>query len=151
MFSHSLDLLQVGDKNKWHYHQRCHNPCYLVNVPREIVGSPELLNCAAMGSTRKCKKCNCGFELHMHIYYETEAYEDKLEDQYVKSQICNKEKALSEAKHVLNDIQQRIKELKEEQNIIIKTTATFACFLKTNAIAPYNDAYESYLKYLIDR
>lgn len=44
-----------------------------------------------------------------------------------------------------------INQYKQEQALIVKYTAEFANFLKNFAIVPYNDAYKSYIKYLIDR
>ncbi|KAF5288460.1 hypothetical protein FQR65_LT02112 [Abscondita terminalis] len=144
-------LYQVADRNKWHYHQRCHDPCYLTNVPREIIGSPELVNCASMNQNGECKKCSCRFQVHMHIYYVTETFQNQLEDAMVKTSISSKEQAWQSAQNLMSKMNQRLSTLNKERDAIIKTTAKFACFLKTNAIAPYNDAYEAYIKYLIDR
>ncbi|KAB0792272.1 hypothetical protein PPYR_14231 [Photinus pyralis] len=144
-------LYKIGDKQKWHYHQKCHCPCYLTNVPKEIIGAPELSSCAAMNSIGVCKKCTCRFQVHMHIYYETEMYEDRIEDKSIKTVIMDKELALIQAKNLIKKISARINEYDEERETIIKITAKFACFLKANAITPYNDAYQAYLEYLIDR
>ncbi|KAF5288459.1 hypothetical protein FQR65_LT02111 [Abscondita terminalis] len=144
-------VYQVGDKKKWHYHQRCHDPCYLRNVPREVIGSPELVNCAAMNQSGACKKCTCRYQVHMHIYYETETFESRLEDKTVKTTINSKEQAWQNARILTSNLSSRLVMLNNERQTIIKTTAKFACFLKNNAIAPYNDAYEAYIKYLIDR
>ncbi|KAF5308238.1 hypothetical protein FQR65_LT06231 [Abscondita terminalis] len=144
-------VYQVGDKKKWHYHQKCHAPCYLINVPKEIIGSPELINCAAMDSQGECRQCTCRYQVHMHIYYITETFERKLEDQSVKTRILSKQQALKHVQNLTLTIHARIATLEIERETVLKTTAKFACFLKTNAIAPYNDAYEAYLKYLIDR
>ncbi|KAK5640081.1 hypothetical protein RI129_010892 [Pyrocoelia pectoralis] len=144
-------LYKVGDKQKWHYHQKCHCPCYLTNVPKEIIGAPELASCAAMNSVGVCQRCSCRFQVHMHIYYETETYEDRIEDKSIKTVIMDKELGLIHAKNLIKKISARVNEYKEESETIIKITAKFACFLKANAITPYNDAYQAYLEYLIDR
>ncbi|KAF5308239.1 hypothetical protein FQR65_LT06232 [Abscondita terminalis] len=144
-------VYQVGDKKKWHYHQKCHAPCYLINVPKEIIGSPELIKCAAMDSQGECRQCTCRYQVHMHIYYTTETFESKLEDESVKTTIASKKQALQRVQNLTRKIHTRIATLEMERETVLKTTAKFACFLKTNAIAPYNDAYEAYLKYLIDR
>lgn len=87
----------------------------------------------------------------MHIYYETETCQDKIEDERVKSEIFDKTVALTKARNVISKIEQRLREYTNEREFIIKTTAKFAHFLQANAIAAYNDAYEGYLRYLIDR
>ncbi|KAK4872826.1 hypothetical protein RN001_014855 [Aquatica leii] len=145
------EIYEIGGKKKWHYHQTCHCPCYLNNVTKEIIGSPELINCAAMNENGECVQCSCRYQLHMHIYYLTETYEAKSEDMLVKTQIVSKEQALQIAQNVASELSSRLMKLKKERDTITKTTAKFACFLKMNAIAPYNDAYEAYLEYLIDR
>ncbi|KAK4872828.1 hypothetical protein RN001_014857 [Aquatica leii] len=144
-------VYEVGGKKKWHYHQKCHSPCYLSNVPKEIIGSPELINCAAMNPNGECHKCSCRYQVHMHIYYETEAFENRLEDELVKTKIVTKEQAIQSAQNLSLKLSNRLWKLNKERETIIKTTAKFACFLKMNAITPYNDAYEAYLEYLIDR
>ena len=44
---------------------------------------------------------------------------------------------------------QKKKELENEIKVITKVNAQFACFLKTNAVTPYNDAVLGYLDHLI--
>ncbi|KAJ8910299.1 hypothetical protein NQ315_002461 [Exocentrus adspersus] len=120
------DFQQVEGINKWHYKQRCHDPCFLTNVPKEVIGSPELVNCAAIDKlTKACTKCQCDFSIHMHVYYLS--------------------------KTLINDISQRKEELEKEHGIIIKTCARFAHFLQNNAITPFSDSYKEYVEYLILR
>ncbi|KAJ8984982.1 hypothetical protein NQ317_016893 [Molorchus minor] len=145
------EIYKVGDKNKWHYKQRCHDPCYLINVPKEIIGSPELVHCAAMDRSRKCIKCSCDFSSHMHIYYMTKTKEDKIIDANVQKNINNKERVLQEAKRLLDDISIKLKELEQEHDVIIKCCAKFAHFLQNNAITPFSDHYNEYIEYMIVR
>ncbi|KAF5301885.1 hypothetical protein FQR65_LT08717 [Abscondita terminalis] len=144
-------IYQIGGKKRWHYQQKCHEPCYLKRVPNEIIGAPELLNCAAMELNGECSICTCRFQVHMHIYYRTEIFENKVEDNTIKNNISSKEEARKNAQDLEVKMVKRLDLLNREKYAITKTTAKFACFLKTNAIAPYNDAYEAYLEYLIDR
>ena len=48
------------------------------------------------------------------------------------------------------DLDQRIYELKSEERTVTEVSARFACFLKLNAIAAYNDALGDYLDHLIE-
>ncbi|KAF5271067.1 hypothetical protein FQR65_LT00486 [Abscondita terminalis] len=144
-------VYQVGNKTKWHYRQKCHAPCCLENVPNEIIGSPELTKCAAIDESGNCKICKCRYQVHMHIYYQTNTIETKIENETVKNSILNEEQTRKGAQELKLKMSKRSNTLNSEKDTITKITAKFACFLKTNAIAPYNDSYETYLKYLIDR
>lgn len=63
-------FLQINNVKKFNYKQRCHEHCFLQNVPKEIIGSPELRNCAAIDqNTFKCRQCGCDFMAHLHVYY----------------------------------------------------------------------------------
>ncbi|KAF2891786.1 hypothetical protein ILUMI_14387, partial [Ignelater luminosus] len=145
------EVFQVNGNKICHYKQVCHDPCYLEEVPKEIVGSPELVRCDAMNSQQHCNYCGCSYLKHMHIYYQSFTYEDNIVDDNVRSQITTKENAKRAAENLIREIKQRRAEYEKEQNIIIKNTAKFAHFLQNNAITAYNDAYQSYLEYLIDR
>ncbi|XP_066260920.1 uncharacterized protein [Euwallacea similis] len=142
---------KVANKNKFHYKQRCHNPCYLNNVPAEIVGDPKLLQCAAMHGTQSCGECGCRFNTHMHIYYETETFDTKIVDENVMKNITTKEEATEEKRRLINDILDKKEKLQKEHDYIIRCTALFANFLQQNAITPMNDFVAEYVKYLITR
>jgi GTP-binding protein EngB required for normal cell division len=144
------DLVKVGDKQKWHYRQRCHDPCYLTAVTKEIIGDPNLMHCAAM-SGRTCMKCTCDFAIHMHVYYLTKTVDDQIVDDVVKNNIHRKEEALQESQRLMREIDRRKEELEGERKIIIESTAQFAHFLQHNAISPFNDSYKAYIEYLITR
>ncbi|GJQ71632.1 hypothetical protein Trydic_g11331 [Trypoxylus dichotomus] len=145
-----IEIYMVNKIKKYHYKQRCHDPCYLQNVPREHIGSPELVKCWAM-MNNKCKICKCDFSTHMHIYYVSETYQDQIDNEGVKAQIKDREAALKETKKLVATIESRKTDYENEKNTIIRTMAEFAHFLQRNAIAPYNDAYKAYIDYLIDR
>ncbi|XP_044271283.1 uncharacterized protein LOC123015565 [Tribolium madens] len=144
------DVVKVGDIKKWHYRQRCHDPCYLTNVTKEFVGDLNLMHCAAM-SGRTCLKCTCDFSVHMHVYYLTKTKDGKIVDDVVKNNINQKEEALRERQRLIGEIDRRKRELEEEREAIIKSTAQFAHFLQHNAISPFNDSYKGYIEYLISR
>ncbi|CAG9769511.1 unnamed protein product [Ceutorhynchus assimilis] len=144
-------IYKVAGKNKFHYKQRCHNPCYLNNVPAEIVGDPHLLHCTAMHGTSVCQECNCRYNTHMHIYYETETFENKIVDENVLKNINTKEDAAKEKQRIINEVLNRKEEFEKEHTTIIKCSAAFAHFLQRNAITPINDSLKEYVKYLISR
>ncbi|KAK9880706.1 hypothetical protein WA026_013032 [Henosepilachna vigintioctopunctata] len=149
--SNCAKIYKVRDVKKWHYAQRCHNPCYLKNIPREMIGAPELVNCAAMDGSKKCKLCGCDYSTHMHIYYESKTVDKTIENDNVKQKINSKEELMNEKKKVIAEIKQIKLELEIEHKTIIHYIAKFANFLQHNAITPYNDVYREYIEYLIDR
>lgn len=104
-----------------------------------------------MGGTAYCKKCNCHYSKHMHIYYETKLCETRIEDSNVVSQITDHVSALKEVESLIQEMQKIKEQLENEHEFILNITAQFACFLRKNAITPYNDAYSTYVNYLIER
>ncbi|XP_023309902.1 uncharacterized protein LOC108905327 [Anoplophora glabripennis] len=146
------EIYKVGELNKYHYKQRCHDPCFLRNVPKEIIGSPELLHCAAINSsTKACIQCRCDFSTHMHIYYLSKTVENKVVDKNIQKNINNKTAVLENCQMLIKHISTRKNELDEEHNIITKTCAKFAHFLQNNTITPFSDSYKEYIEYLITR
>lgn len=145
-----VKTIKVEGRNLKDYAQRCHDPCYLTNVPKQLIGTAELQNCASMDGQGKCRRCSCSFTVHMHIYYMVERYESRIQNQTIKAQmdqaLTEKEKYETFRKNVENVM----KSYDEEHAIITKTLAKFAHFLKNNSILPFNDSYKTYIEYLID-
>lgn len=81
----------------------------------------------------------------------TETFSDKIIDKSIQSQINDKSSAVMQTLQIMNTIERRKKEYENEKEVITKSMAKFAHFLQHNAIAPYNDAYKSYLEHLINR
>ncbi|KRT81129.1 50S ribosome-binding GTPase [Oryctes borbonicus] len=144
-----IEIYTINNIKKYHYKQICHDPCFLRNVPREYIGSPELIHCKAM-SNHKCKICNCDYRSHMHIYYMTETYEDQIDNEGVKAQIKDREAAINIMKTLIANMESRKAHYENEMDTIIKTIAKFAYFLQRNLISPYNDAYKGYIEYRLD-
>uniref|UniRef100_A0A6P7GGG3 Uncharacterized protein LOC114342245 n=1 Tax=Diabrotica virgifera virgifera TaxID=50390 RepID=A0A6P7GGG3_DIAVI len=145
------EVYTVGGKNSYHYKQRCHDPCHLKQVPKEMIGAVELIHCAAMNGTSTCIVCKCDFKVHMHVYYLTETVEIKELDTNIQSNITNKEDLINCKKQVIEDIKIRHNELNYEHQAVTEACAKFAHFLQNNAITPFNDSYKGYIKFLIDR
>jgi hypothetical protein len=87
---------------------------------------------------------------HQHIYYTTKEVEKKVKDINVVSKLRTRESAKRETEEMVNQLQKRIEVSRNEKSIITKSTAKFAHFLNTNAITPYNDSFEEYLKHSIE-
>ncbi|CAH1154068.1 unnamed protein product [Phaedon cochleariae] len=145
------EVHQKLGRNIWHYKQRCHDPCYLSNITREMIGDPGLVNCAAMARTNDCQKCGCSFRVHQHIYYMTKVKEIREVDPTVKKNINDKTKVVENARKIMQSIINKKEELDNEHQVIVTTCARFAHFLQNNAITPFNDSYKEYIEYLINR
>lgn len=143
-------MFQVGDKQKWHYKQRCHEPCYLQNVQADTIGNPALMGCSAM-SSNICQICGCSYDVHMHVYYMTTTKERQIENSNAIKNIDDKEKFLEEVDKLIASMVMKKAELEEEHNTIVTSCAKFTHFLQNNAITPFNDSYKDYIEYLITR
>ncbi len=73
-----------------------------------------------------------------------------VKDDKINTKITTKESPKREAERMVREIQEKCTKLENEKQLITKTTAKFAHFLNTNAIAPYNDSFEEYLMHLIE-
>ncbi|XP_066142894.1 uncharacterized protein [Euwallacea fornicatus] len=138
-------------KQENHYKTRCHDPCFLNNVPRDIIGSPELMNCACIGASQHCTKCGHSYRVHMHVYYFTVKKQIEQEDEMVSKCINTKELLIQNAQTVIANVRQRKNCLENELNTIVKCNAKFAHFLSNNAIAPFSDHYAEYIEYLMSK
>lgn len=134
---------------KIHYKTHCHEHCYLDGIQTDVVNNVALQNCSAMNSSKYCNVCGCSWTTHMHITYETYPVRKRIIDKSIKTQIESKEEAKREINKFIQTLDRRIEQFKKEQNFITQASAKFACFLKQNAIAPYNDALAAYLDHLI--
>lgn len=131
------------------YTMECHSPCYLTTVPVQILGPSELLSCAAMNSSGICTKCQCSWQMHMHILYKSKRVRENIINESTQSEILSKEEAKEKAELKAQELDRRCELLEKEQKIITNAFAKFGHFLKHNAITPYNDALKEYLDYLI--
>ncbi|GBG62737.1 hypothetical protein CBR_g31754 [Chara braunii] len=145
------DIVTTGSVAKYDYRTRCHKPCYLTNVEINIVNNPDLQNCAAMHPNRlHCNQCGCPWSAHMHVMTESKHIQVNLRDNNIDQQIKTKEQAVEAMKKNIKDLENRASELKKEQQIIARMSARFTQFLKSNAIAAYNDSLLEYLGHLIE-
>lgn len=131
------------------YKTHCHSPCYLDDVSVDRMGLGALINCPAFDYTGYCRKCSHHWQEHMHIIYELKEYSVTLTDRSVEQQLkaCTDDIALQQT--ALSDLDQRIKEYKEEQSTITLAAAKLGLFLKKNSITLSKDPTIEYLDLLI--
>ncbi len=144
-----IDVRTVGLVTKTNYRQRCHDPCYLTGVQAELINNSALLQCVAMRGSESCSKCHCSYKMHMHIYYECVEIEVHIEDSAIKELIAQKAGGKDLIAQSIKTLEERSQDLESEKEFLTKCTAKFAVFLKSNAIAPYNDSFQDYLEHLI--
>jgi GTPase SAR1 family protein len=131
------------------YPQRCHENCSITTGENQF-GCPELQYCAAMDSSQtKCMECGCGWDVHMHITYETKEIVTKMKDPDVEKRLGDKQARKDIIEQHKRKLKAESEALESEKKTIAEVSAMFACFLKNNAIAPYNDALMSYLDHII--
>jgi hypothetical protein len=117
----------------------------------EKVGDLSLKECTAFDKSFLCRHCKCSYLKHQHIYYTTKEVMKKVEDINVVSKLRTRESAKRETEEMVNQLRKRIEVLRNEKDVIFKTTEKFTHFLNTNAITPYNDSFEEYLKHSIEK
>ncbi|CAG9771299.1 unnamed protein product [Ceutorhynchus assimilis] len=142
------EVYKVGEKKEWHYRTRCHDPCFLTNVPRDIMGSAELMSCAAMNGNQSCQKCSHSYKVHMHVYYMTKKEQKQQKDDTISKTIDTREEGIQRGRVVMREIEERKTQLENELKSIVRCNAKFAHFLCNNAITAYSDSYAEYIRYL---
>ena len=148
--SRCVKHISVGDIKKIDYCSHCHPHCYLGNVETNTVNCAALQNCEAMNyESHNCLHCGCSWSVHMHITYECIQFETQIVDRNVERQIKDKASRIEIIQEHLQSLEDRIKALEAEKRNVVRVSAEFACFLKHNAIAPFNDSISDYLDHLI--
>ena len=131
------------------YKTHCHAICDLTNVPSDVLAPAALIDCAAFGGSNHCSTCRHHWQEHMHILYELKEHFVTVIDSTVEQQLRDHANDITLRHTAIQNLNQRISEYEEEQDIIRKAAAKFGVFLKKHSITPINDATEEYLKFLI--
>jgi len=142
--------ISVGGVQKIDYVRHCHPHCYLTGVQTNVVNCVALQQCTAMNGTPQCQHCGCSWNVHMHITYECTQVQTNVVDENVEKQIKDKATKIETTEQHLKSLQGRVNKLEDEKRQVAEVSAKFGCFLKHNAIAPFNDALSDYLDHLIE-
>jgi len=133
------------------YFTVCHDRCGCVSgVKEDSIGNPELMGCWAM-INGSCRHSNCGhhYREHLHVYHDSIQVVKQVENQAVKDSLEKNLRAVEMKQKRIDEKNKLIEEYEYELKEIEKASVTFAYFLKVNAITPFNDGMEIYLKHLI--
>ncbi|XP_072027712.1 uncharacterized protein [Amphiura filiformis] len=137
--SNCIRYVQVGKSRVQNalYDQICHHYCHCVSgIPTETTNDSRLQRCACIGRNNYCVHCGHHYTTHMHITCSTEVFATQFLSDEVQAQIDQKISA-KEAKEAFKEaIDNKSRELAEEQRIIMKTSAKYVSFLKANATIP---------------
>jgi len=99
-----------------------------------------------------CKKCGCKYEKHMHITYRYQEFTIYVEMKPPHSSQHRTTLSLRPSisyETWLSTIHNRINDLKEEQQCMMKIAMELSYYLHRNAISPYNDDFIAYLDLFI--
>lgn len=102
-----------------------------------------------LGLSFTCYRCGCSLSDHKELTYDTEKLVTSTTDFKMAEVVGGRDEAIKLIKNRLEKLNCRDNELIMEQQQITEVGAKFACFLKSNAITPYNDALIEYLSYNI--
>lgn len=119
-----------------------------------MIGSPELRECEAMefdSENPLCLNCGHSFSIHMHVYFDTRPYLSQEIDKKVDADIKKEEGVKSKIARLIENLVRKRESLEKEKLVVQKSMAKFTHFLSHNAITPYNDTYQDYIKYLIEK
>ncbi|CAF2766525.1 unnamed protein product [Rotaria sp. Silwood2] len=132
-------VITIDNIGKVDYTSHCHPHCYLTGVEQETIGHEKLKDCTAMDKSLDiCKGCGCIRKEHMHITYEVR--------KFITNIVMNSKNITQSP---IDGIDQRIKNLKEEQEAIIKVCTQLTQFLRVNALNPVNDDILEYIEHFI--
>ena len=135
------------------YDQICHDRCYCVHgIPTQTTNNPGLRRCVCIDKySETCRKCGHHYTQHMHLTYDTKVVQKEFLSPEVRVAIQETKttRAQKEAFKQLLDV--KIKELREEEKVILRASAKYGSFLKATALLPYNDAVGDYLDMCIQQ
>ncbi|CAG2166540.1 unnamed protein product [Oppiella nova] len=109
-----------------------------------------LLTNSTRTKSEKCFGCGHSYQTHLHINYETKILTKRIRDESKNKRITTDKEAMDAIQSKMDELDEKIKELTDEQDTITKCMAQFAWFLKHNALTTFNDAFDDYVRHLID-
>lgn len=129
------------------YKTRCHNPCWLKNVPADEIAHPELINCAAFNGGF-CEQCKHSWQVHLHVLYELIPEQRAIRSRDTENKLKTATSDMEKKKIAIAEKEGFIAAIKAEYEEIEGAAIRFSLFLK-NSITPYNDATIDYVGFMI--
>lgn len=97
-----------------------------------------------------CFVCSHSYQVHLRINYETKILTKQLRDDNKFKRIETNKQTIDKRQFQIDEIKAKVEEIKVELQFITECSAYFARFLMNNAITPFNDALEEYIKFCIN-
>ena len=85
----------------------------------------------------------------MRITYELEKTTEKILNETAQKKLSDNQSHVTNLNNFVEKINTYIEEMIEEETEITTISAQFACYLKQNAMTPFNDAIDSHLNMLL--
>lgn len=143
------ELIGKSKQRETIFPQICHDHCHLKGIPSETTNNPQIYNCRAMANGR-CKYCKHDYRDHMHMTYTTSLVEATFLSDAVQKEINDLANVKDKKEKFIAELEKRIKEYKEEKEVLFRCASHFGAFLKQNAMIPYNDSFSGYLDMQIE-
>ena len=131
------------------YKSHCHPTCYLQNVKADVVGCPELIDCAAFMGKTNCSRCHHHWQEHLHTLYELEESIKTFTDSNIEKQLRAHANDITLKQTAIDELRQRVREYQNEHSQIREAAAHFGIFLKAHSITTINDLTIAYIDFLI--
>ena len=130
----------------------CHKTC-TVNGSHYGANNPYLKWCKAfymMGALGlACKHCHHSYKDHKHMAYTKKVVAKQFFNPEAESKINEKGSLKEKKEEMLRQLMQKKGEYEYEQDILMRSAAEFATFMKNTALIPYNDSFVEYLDMMI--
>lgn len=131
----------------------CHEICTVNDGSHHGVNNPYLKWCKAfymMGALGlHCRRCHHSYKDHKHIAYTKKVVRKQFANPEAEAKRKAKGTLKEEKEETLNQLMQQKREYEYEQDILRRSAAEFATFMKNTALIPYNDSFVEYLDMMI--
>lgn len=131
------------------YKSYCHPKCRLPKVSADVIGCPELINCAAFEGKTNCSWCHHHWQEHLHILYELEESIGSVTDSNIENKLRAYANDITLKRAAFSALRQRVREYQNEHYQIREAAAHFGMFIKTHSITPIKDPTIAYIDSLI--
>ena len=142
------EAIFVNDVPKIHYKLDCHEKCKCLSTNCDVVNNTDLQKCTVFVNGF-CKVCQCSWNVHMHIGYETKIvntlFIDSNIQEFLNEQITYDEKK----KKIIDKLDSDIHNLQFQRNKLIEISAKIALCIKKNSIIEFNDEILEYINLCI--
>ena len=123
------ELIGKSKQRETIFPQICHDHCHLKGIPSETTNNPQIYNCRAMANGR-CKYCKHDYRDHMHMSYTTSLVEATFLSDAVQKEINDLNNVKDKKEKFIAELEKRIKEYKEEKEVLFRCASHFGAFLK---------------------